>query len=382
MFERLQLFILTLLAYLLLPFSRVRSRPTAKGRPSILIVQTGKIGDLVCTTPVFRAIKKTWPEADLGVAVTSLVAPLLAGNPYVDVVFALNGKPGLAGKFRLIREIRRHGYHWVLVLTPAAIGVIIGVLAGIPNRALTVIPQLSRHTRSALIFANRYVPYELRAAGAEHYCRMVNLVGSVDCREPRELFPDAAARAKAEQFLAAHGIGADVFVVGISVAAGKFNKEWPAERFGALADRFIEQYGARIVWVGSSGDASTIAEAEAAMRRRDRAVSSAGAFTLAELSALLGRLKLFVSVDTGPLYMADAMGVPVVDIAGPADVRSQAPAGRALVIQADGIPPLLTLMAAPDSSERDPAIIAITVDQVWREIEAFISREGLASVLP
>ncbi|MBI2625814.1 glycosyltransferase family 9 protein, partial [Candidatus Parcubacteria bacterium] len=196
------------------------------------------------------------------------------------------------------------------------------------------------------------------------------------------LFPDEACRVKAAQFLAAHGLEAEAFTVGISVTASKFNKQWPPDRFGELADRLIKRYGARIVWVGSSGDASSIAEAEAAMRRRDRAVSSAGAFTLAELAALLGRLKLFVSVDTGPLYMADAMGVPVVDIAGPADVRSQAPVGRALVIQADGIPPRLTLMAAPDSSERDPAIIAITVDQVWREIEAFISREGLASVLP
>ena len=37
-------------------------------------------------------------------------------------------------------------------------------------------------------------------------------------------------------------------------------------------------------------------------------------------SLIARNLKLFISVDTGPLYMADAVGVPVVDIAGPADV--------------------------------------------------------------
>ncbi|MBI2624434.1 glycosyltransferase family 9 protein [Candidatus Parcubacteria bacterium] len=379
MSERWQFFILVAVAYALLPFSRWRKRQPAQGKPGILIVQTGKIGDVVCTTPIFRAIKRTWPDADLGVAVTAFVAPLLSGNPYVDDVWLFNDEPGLKGKLKLIRKIRQHGYHWVLVFTPAAIGVIIGVLAGIPNRAMTLIPQLPRLTRSALAFANHYVSYELRTSAAAHYCRMLSLVGSVQCDDPRELFPSDAAVARAERFLIEHALGGAHPCVGIAVAAGKSNKEWPPERFGALGDLLIEQYGAKIVWIGSAGDAAAIAVAERAMRHKDKAVSAAGAFALGDLSALLKRLSLFISVDTGPLYMADAVGVPVIDIAGPHDIRSQTPLGRFAVVHAEGIAPSLTMMAAPDSPERDPAIMAISVEQVWNVTRDFISREQLVA---
>ncbi len=380
MTERWQFFILIAAAYVLLPFSRWRKRQPARGKPGILIVQTGKIGDLVCTTPIFRAIKRTWPSAHIGVAVTALVAPLLSGNPYVDDVWLLNGEPGLGGKLKLIRQIRMRGYHWVLVFTPAAIGVIVGFLAGIPNRALTVLPEVPRLVRSVLLFANRYVSYQLRTSGFEHYCRMVQLIGPVDCGEPRELFPSDAARAKAAAFFARHGISDGDFPVGISVAAGKRNKEWPPDRFGALADLLIAHYGATIVWVGSADDRSFIGEAKAAMRREEATIVSAGEFTLAEVSALLKRLQLFIAVDTGPVYIADAMGVPVIDIAGPHDIRSQTPVGRfAWILPPPEFAPTLTLMDAPDSLEREPAIMATTVEMVWDGTRRFIEEHRLAS---
>ncbi|MBI4099167.1 glycosyltransferase family 9 protein [Candidatus Parcubacteria bacterium] len=380
MFGRIQFTALIVFAYALLPFPWLRrSRKAVGPDPRILIVQTGKIGDLVCTTPIFRCIKRAWPGSQLGVAVTALAAPVLEGNRHVDDVWRLHSNTSLVGTLRLIRGVRQRGYTWALVLTPAPVGILIAYLAGIPNRALTVIPEVPRLLRSVLLLANRYVPYQLRTSGFAHYCRMLALTGSVQCDERRELFPSAAAQTKAREFLLGHGITADRFSVGISVTAGKRNKEWPPDRFAALADRLAASYGASIIWVGSAADRPLIDEVQASMRHRDRACSSAGEFVLAELPALLGALKLFIGVDTGPVYMADAVGVPVVDIAGPADTRSQAPIGKFAIVQSSVLTPRLTLMAAPDSSERDPAIMAITVEQVWGVVKDFISREQLAA---
>ena len=63
-------------------------------------------------------------------------------------------------------------------------------------------------------------------------------------------------------------------------------------------------------------------------------ISAAGRFELHELPALLQKLKLFISVDSGPLCMAAALDIPVVDIAGPIDLGEIYPLNaRSKIIQ-------------------------------------------------
>jgi len=51
----------------------------------------------------------------------------------------------------------------------------------------------------------------------------------------------------------------------------------------------------------------------------------AGATTLGGLAALIDRMALFISNDTGPAHIACALGTPSVTIFGPADIRRWAP---------------------------------------------------------
>ncbi len=368
---------LVLLAYLAMPLRR-RSR-TSSGRGGVLVVQTGKIGDLVCTTPYLRALKRTWPGARVGAAVIALAAPVLARNPFVDDLWKLDEIKSAKEALALAREIREKGYEWALVLMPSPLGVLVASLARIPHICITVVANDARFTRLLYGLATHRVAYTLYTSGAAHYCRMLNRIGAVNCDEPREVFPDDAAHAKAREFLIRHVKPSDV-VAGISVSAGKHNKEWLPERFAAIADLLVKEYGAIIVWIGSKNDDPLLRSCASLMRTQGKSVFSAGHFSLSELSALLARLTLFVSVDNGPLYIADAMGVPVVDIAGPANIRAQGPVGKYVIVQAPGIPPRLTLMAAPNSPEREPAASAITVEMVWEGIRKLIADHNLMPV--
>ena len=84
---------------------------------------------------------------------------------------------------------------------------------------------------------------------------------------------------------------------------------------------------------------------------RNNSVNGSGFFRLHELPALLKKMKLFISVDSGPLYIANALGVPVVDIGGCYDIREQTPSGsRYKLLQKDNNPLLnYSTMARPDS---------------------------------
>src|SRR3989338_1241859 len=82
-------FILSPIFYLGIFFNKIKSR---KGQLKILVIQRGKIGDLVCTTGVFRAIKEKYPDSYLAALVTNYTFSVVANNPYIDQIIQFDEK--------------------------------------------------------------------------------------------------------------------------------------------------------------------------------------------------------------------------------------------------------------------------------------------------
>ena len=89
-------------------------------------------------------------------------------------------------------------------------------------------------------------------------------------------------------------------------------KRWPAESFARLGDLLVEQYGVRIVIVGSAA-ASPIAEIIVKAMKAPT-LDLTGRLTLMQLASLLRRAVLFVSNDSGPVHMACATKTPLIDL--------------------------------------------------------------------
>jgi ADP-heptose:LPS heptosyltransferase len=93
---------------------------------------------------------------------------------------------------------------------------------------------------------------------------------------------------------------------------------------------------ARVILLGASGDAARAADvlAELPPDKRGLVVDTCGRVALADLPALVARLDVFIGVDSGLTYMADALNVPVVSVAGPCNMAETRPVGRhAIIIQ-------------------------------------------------
>ena len=73
----------------------------------ILLIRRDNIGDLVCTTPAFAALRKHYPNAQIGALVNSYNAEVLRGNPNVDHVFVyqkLKHAGNLASRFKALNQ--------------------------------------------------------------------------------------------------------------------------------------------------------------------------------------------------------------------------------------------------------------------------------------
>jgi len=97
------------------------------------------------------------------------------------------------------------------------------------------------------------------------------------------------------------------------------SKQWPPERFAAVADALVAEYGARVLLLHGPDEAA-VADAVAA-HARTPLLRLPGPPSVAQLKAAVSLLDLMVSNDTGPRHLAVAFGVPVVCVMGPTSPR-------------------------------------------------------------
>lgn len=316
------------LIYILLFFRKNKAR-------RILVIQTAKIGDLICSTPVFRAIKKKYPDAHLSALVNPLTRELLLNNPYVNEIIPLetNFHKGFTGKIRLAKLFRNGRYDIAVSLNPNVPFTLAMFWGLIPVR-VSLMPDFSGITyRFASMFSTHLEKHIRGRLVAETYMEMLNAIGIGDKYISKDVFKSPDADDKVESFLnSALRTPHSTLKVGLAVTSGNRMKEWGVENMAALSDRLITEFGAVIVFIGSEKDRDVFDKIVKILKRRDMIIDAIGKFNLSELPALVQRLSLFIGVDTGITYMADALNVPLVDIAGPSDMEDQRPTGKKVFI--------------------------------------------------
>jgi ADP-heptose:LPS heptosyltransferase len=155
--------------------------------------------------------------------------------------------------------------------------------------------------------------------------------GTADpARDRIEMALDAAADDRMAGRLAAAGVAAGDELVVLHVSAGNPFRRWP-EPFFAETAASVAAASPRRRLVISSGPSDREASARIAAVARARLGAAAGRiidlgeFDLQELRALIGRSRLFVGGDTGPLHIAASTDTPIVGIYGPTLAARSAP---------------------------------------------------------
>ena len=373
-----------LLTYLCWPILWALARHRAARRPGggtrFLIVQTAKIGDLVYATPLWSVIKTTHPDAQVTLLAHPAAAPLVASDGQLDAIHTVDaaGLRGLAGKWRLARLIRRGRYDVALCLTPS-LGVAVGLLWGLVPRVVLLVPDVVGVTFRTVARLAWRVTHRRGEPLAQAYARLAAAAGVTGDMRRRTLLPSSEAGIRAQEFLEARGVLRGAVLVGIAPAAGNPVKQWLPERVAALAERIVADGTARVLFIGSEADRRLVSAILERMTASSRAgtIDAAGAFALQDLPALLSRLALLVSADSGPLHIAEAVGVPAVIIGGPADLRERDLRTEHILVQQD-LPcvPCVSAFSAPYACplHHHRCIEDTTVAEVWAAVGTMLEK--------
>ncbi len=326
----------------LAPFAALRGwrrAPAPEVPPRrVLLLRLERIGDLLMTLDAIRAVRARAPAAEIRLVVGSWNAALARLVPAVDRVESIDA-PWLSqeGTRSSVREVaarilqwRRHDFDLAINFEPDVRGNALLAAGGARRR-------IGYATGGGGGFLTGALRYDRGAHAAANALRLVERAlpagrASPGAGPPLRIPADAETRAARR--LASHaGRGP---LVGVNPGAGRAVKEWPAACFAAAAAALAESEDATIVLLGSASDAAATAGVRAALPRGVRLIDLAGGAPLVDLAAVLRRLALLVTPDTGPMHLAAAVGTPVVGIFGPSDPVRYAPLSpRAAVVHAD-----------------------------------------------
>jgi heptosyltransferase-2 len=278
--------------------------------PKIVVVQTAFLGDVVLTTPLFRAIKRVYPDSHLTALVTPAAAPLLEADPHLDVLLTYDKKGG-DGLGDVVLRVKGLRFDWLVSAHRSHRSGLLSLLSRIPVRV--------GFSDAALSWTyNRRVD---RPRAAHEVDRNLALLRGLD-HEPlpsdRVLHVGYSEeeREQVEAVLGEAGVADGTPLAGLCPGSIWPTKRWTAEGFAAVA-RSLAARGLRPVLLGGPGDVRAARRVEEFAGIGGALVNAVGRTPLKALAAWMDRLAVLVTNDSAPLHVAAARGTPAVAVFGP-----------------------------------------------------------------
>jgi lipopolysaccharide heptosyltransferase II len=281
--------------------------------PRILITRTDRIGDLVLTTPLFKALREKFPKAWIAAVVFLEHREIVQDNPYLDevILYDKKGKErGLWGQFCFSRKLRSKKFNAVVHGHGTNRMHLAAWLAGIPVRI-----GYKRRASWALTHVHPYNKKEGKKQEAEY---LFELLGFLNITPPKEVVPFFPVTNRSirslENLCVFHKIPHDLPWIVLNPSASDITKMWPAERFAELVTRIQKYCPSAFLVIGTSQERPIIKKL---IKNTSTPVFDlSGKLSLGMLGALLKRSALLVSNDSGPVHIATAVGTSVVSIFG------------------------------------------------------------------
>lgn len=332
---------------------------------NILVIDFGQLGDVVLSLPALRAIREKFPYARITVAAGKSCTAVIDMSGYanetlsVDRVALRDGaKLWSIGKIiKLVKDVRRREFDFVIDLHSLSETNVLGWLSRAPKRLY------SRRPGRSLDYLANFRPHPPAEDKARHATdRYLDVLAPLGVKNaPREpvLTPTPSNQEVAEKFLRKNKAEAGVPLVGLFPGAGHPSRRWALDRFATLADLLIRNDSVRVlVFLGPE---------EAELKKRVAKEFPRGAvvvekLSLPELAAMLSRLSVLISNDTGPMHIAAAVGTPVVKLIGHPTLNTYVPIGEQHTVI------------------HGAAIDAITVEEVYAAAHTSLARGRTSTI--
>ena len=300
----------------------------------VLIIKTSSLGDVIHALPVLDYLRQVSAGIEIDWVVEESFLPVLEHNPHIAQIHVVRTKKWRKAPFSadtrhdlkvLYSNLRGRSYDLVFDIQGNLKSGLIAWLSGADKRIGFCRDVLQEKVNS--LFTNRKIPFRaIDKNVSDRYLRVISVLFGRDYREMEitgtivSSFEDEAA---ADRYMAALPDGL-VFVFQVGTTWN--TKLWYPEGWSALARRILARYpGSTILINWGSPDEKALAEQIAG--EVGSSVRMLPWLRIRELIPVLRRVDLVVGGDTGPVYLAAAVGTPTVSYYRATSAAAYAPRG-------------------------------------------------------
>jgi ADP-heptose:LPS heptosyltransferase len=323
----------------------------AKNLRRILVVRKDNIGDVLCTTPALRALRRAFPEVFLAVLVSEHCRPVVERNPDVDAVFTYtkskhrSERLGLSALWNLARAIqalraRRFDLAIAMGRPCSRSGGWLAYASGAPWRLGYQSPKL----RPFGFFLNLgRDPGTMASHEVDGCLELLSSIGVPPAGQELTLIPDPEAQARIRRRLAEAGVNEKDGLALVHISNRREASRWPLTSFARAADQLHDRLGLSILLSWAPGDARNplfpgdddkAEEVARLMRERPILLPTP---RLSDLIAAMSLSHFVLSTDGGPMHIAAALDIPQVVLFGKTGVEQWAPvSGKCVPLQQGG----------------------------------------------
>lgn len=258
----------------------------------ILLVRPDGLGDLILSLPVAWTLKDSFPGCEVDYLVSTRASGIRSLVDYVDGWLVDDGGDGSRlSLWQLVRKIKTADYSHIVELKPSWRTTLAGFLAGVKNRIGT-----SRRVYSPLY--SRAISVHRKGSGSHQTDLDLMLLKPLGIDVER-ILPALGVTQNARQTAGGLLRAVDREYVVIHPGSSGSARNWPVENYRKLAEIILAETDYDVV----------ITDRDKADYEFPGCLDIRGRTDVETLAGILNGAGLFVSGSTGPLHLADALGV-------------------------------------------------------------------------
>jgi ADP-heptose:LPS heptosyltransferase len=278
----------------------------------VLVLKYDRIGDMIVATPIFRELKKKYPDISISVLASKGNRDVLKYNPYIDNIYT-NYKNSLLGDFSSLLNLRKERFDVCIELEHSVIPHAILRLRIINPKKVISIHKDGRYgvKGSELQLYDFYTKKDKKGHFGKIWLDTLNFFKVKPVSNKYDIFLSNEERNKAKEFVS--NIGSKI-KIGINLEGSFKEKQIQPEELKQICKGIYDNYSdIKIVILTTPNKSEKINKIISKMGF-DFVIQSYATDTMLDVAALIEQLDLIITPDTSIVHVASAFDKPIVSI--------------------------------------------------------------------
>jgi heptosyltransferase-2 len=303
---------------------------------NILIVrQHNQLGDMLCSVPLFAAIRKRFPEAHITLVASPINYEILFSdiNPFIDKVITYRKSP-FKNLIEFYKELKNHDYQIGIVPSTVSISRTSHFINFFSGAKIRVgVNSIDDKVNSVAYLLNVKSDFEWDKNKLHQTERNLDVGRQINCDLTDEEKKGVMIHLSdeeikfAEDFIRTNFPDRNKPLISLHPGAGKMPNRWKRENFVELVKRLHEKYECNILITSGLIDKEITDKVRDELKSLNINCVVLENTTIRKVGAVIKLTDLYITNDTGTLHVAGGVDANVISLFGPTHGYEWAPKG-------------------------------------------------------